>query len=115
MTVTQYIDSIATFLEANLSLYAPITIGRLTADRKSIAIRIMPSGNTKHYDSTRARDISYQILAKSNSHSEAITTLEDIAYKLEEIGAEVYSEPSYLQEDEQGFIYTSAYKDILDK
>lgn len=115
MTITEYIDFIATFLESNINLYARIEIGRLTSDLKSIAIRIMPSGNTKHYDSTRARDISFQILTKSNNHSEAISALEDIAFKLQEIGVEVYSEPSYLYEDEQGYIYTSAYRDILDK
>lgn len=111
MTLLEYIKTVKKEIELNAQPFSIIELGALSTERKSIAIRPMPSGGgVSYHKGPRMRDIQFQVLAKSPSQSEVINTLDRIATNLEEFGAEVYSEPNYLSRDEQGYIYTCAFK-----
>jgi len=107
MMINLYILELINFLKTELSLYADVKIGQLSTDQESIALRVMPSGNTNYYAGKRTRHLQFQILTKSRNYNTASNTLEQIADKLIEYGCDVYSEPSFLQKDEQGYVCTA--------
>nr|WP_072513819.1 hypothetical protein [Ndongobacter massiliensis] len=113
MTILSYVDDVIKFLSANCTLFSPIVVGHLRAERRSIALRIMPSNGREHYAGERERPISFQILTKSPDQQEALQALEEICEALLNRDIRVYSEPSYLQEDEQSYIYTAAFEGRL--
>ena len=108
MSLVDYFRELAKKVEDELSLDKPINLGRLTTDRESIALRIMPGGSESYYAGKRSRNINFQVLVKSEKQTQAINTIEKIVDKLIENDCDVYSEPSYLQSDEQGYIYRTA-------
>lgn len=108
MSLVDYFRELAKKIEEELSLDSPVSLGRLTTDRESIALRIMPGGSESYYAGKRSRNINFQVLVKSEKQTKAINTIERIVDKLIENDCDVYSEPSYLQSDEQGYIYTTA-------
>lgn len=108
-----YLEGIKNLLENKLSLFASVKFGKLDKSNKSIAIRLMPSSSTSNYQDSRTREIQFQILSKSPSQVEALISLEAIANTLEQEGIEVYTEPHYLDSDEQGYTYSSSYKDEI--
>ena len=93
-----------------MSLISRVRLGKLGKENKSIALRVMPSNNLHFYEGQRDINLSYQVLVKSDSQLEALKEIENIAEYLITKGSEVYSEPSYLEEDEQGYTYTVALK-----
>lgn len=118
----EFYKSLKAYLEASLSLFAPIALSGLSTDAKSIAVVPMPtaSGN-RFYDSQRQRVVQIQILTKTTDQKEAMNTLENIAdllcegyfdikgYHLD--GVDVYSEPSYLEKTQKNeYIYTAAFR-----
>lgn len=108
MSLVDYFRELTEKIEEELSLDKPINLGRLTTNRESIALRIMPGGSESYYAGKRSRNINFQVLVKSEKQTEAINTIEKIVDKLIENDCDMYSEPSYLQSDEQGYIYTTA-------
>ena len=108
MSLVDYFRELAKKIEEELSLDKPINLGRLTVDKESIALRIMPGGSESYYAGKRSRNINFQILVKSEKQTQAINTIEKIVDKLIKNDCDVYSEPSYLQSDEQGYTYTAA-------
>lgn len=111
MTLFEYLTAVKQHIEMTANPYATIELGTLSTNRQSIAIRSMPSGGgTRYHLGPRVRDLQFQVLAKSPNQAEVINTLDRIVTKLEEFGAEVYSEPNLLSKDEQGYTYTSAFK-----
>lgn len=113
MSVVDHLLNLVNRLQNDLTLYANINLGRLSIDVKSIALRVMPSGNVNYYQGKRSREVMFQILAKSNDQIQAIKALEQIADKLVELDCEVYTEPSYLQQDEQGYTYTASFRTFI--
>ncbi|MGE9994813.1 hypothetical protein ACQRBK_07250 [Peptoniphilaceae bacterium SGI.137] len=114
MTILAYVEEIIQFLVAKCSLFAPVVAGHLRAEKRSLAIRIMPSAGRANYAGERERPIRFQILSKSPDQQEALRVLEDICEALADRDIRVYSEPSYLQEDEQSYIYTAAFEGHVD-
>lgn len=114
MTVYEFIDSTVKSLMSDLQLISVVRIGKLSADFKSIAIRLMPSDNTYFYAGQRDVTLRYQILVKSDYHKEAIQEIEKITQYLNDyIGSMVYIEPNYVSEDEQGYIYQAAFEHTI--
>lgn len=112
MRIATEIDEIIKALNEQ-DLIAKVNVGRLTKDYKSIAIRLMPSSNTGYYKGQRSIALTYQVLVKSDNQLEALKEIEFISEYLMLNGSTIYVEPFYLQEDEQGYIYScSLRKDI---
>lgn len=112
MRISSYLDSIYLMIKKEYTDY-DVTLGLLSKSLKSIAIVLMPTGNKSFYQGDRDINLQYQILVKSINHRQALQISEKIASKLLLGGNEVYSEPSFLSEDEQGCIYTTAYRKII--
>lgn len=110
ISITVKLLELTKILQDELKLFSTINLGKLSTERKSIALRVMPSGNVNYYGGNRSRELLFQVLTKSPNQVEAITTLEEIANKLIENECEVYSEPSFIQQDEQGYIYSASLR-----
>jgi len=109
MTIILHLLGLINRLKNDLTLYANVELGQLSTATKSIALRIMPSTSENYYSDDRTKSISFQILTKSDNLSQTINMLEQITDKLIEYGCNVYTEIAYLQQDEQGYIYTASF------
>lgn len=120
-----FLDRVMDYLEANLSLYAPIRVGIL-GDGDSIAIRPTPGMPPQGYlTGDRLRVYSFQVLTQHQKPNIALGTLEAIAQALSglENGAitssdgsfsfvscEVYTQPNFVEVTSQGVhVYTAIF------
>lgn len=105
MIISEYVDSLRTKIQDNISDLPIIRLGRLSNDDKAISLRIMPSNSLKFYDNDKSINLSLQVLSKSKSQLEALRMAEKVTKYLDDEGMRIIQEPSYLDEDEQGYIY----------
>ena len=90
-----------------------VDIGKLGESNKAIAVRTTPSGNLYLYNGKRAPQFNFQVLVKAPNHKECLTVITNVTAKLEYIGFDVYVEPSYLEEVNQGVIYNVLFTSYL--
>lgn len=111
MDAITFLTQKVSYLQQVAQPFAPISIGTLPPARKALAIRLMPSGRGQEFQSKeRVQNISFQVLAKSDDQVEALSSLTLIADKLELIDVQTYTEPNFLQQDEQSYIYTASFR-----
>lgn len=111
MTINEYVSELANNIQLNFNVKCTISV--LDSDRECTAIRVMPSGNTRFYDENRAINLTFQLLVKAEKQSRAAMLIGLIGDYLDKQGAYIYSEPSYLQHDEQGYIYTASFNTTI--
>lgn len=112
MRISSYLDEVYLMIKKEYKDY-DVTLGKLSKSLRSIAIVLMPTGNRIFYQGHRDINLQYQILVKSINHRQALQISEKITNELITDGNEVYSEPSFLSQDEQACIYTTAYTKII--
>lgn len=111
MNMQTFFEETIGYVGSSVQLYAPVVIGKLSTNPRSIAFRLMPSApGDRFFSGSRMRGIQFQVLTKSPDQLEAMNTLEAISDALESMDIEVTSEPNYLSSDEQGWTYTAAFR-----
>lgn len=111
MNIQTFFEQTIQSISSSVPLYAPVVIGKLSTNPRSIAFRLMPSApGDRFFTGDRMRGVQFQVLTKSPDQLQAMNTLESISDSLEELGIEVTSEPNYLSSDEQGWTYTAAFR-----
>lgn len=110
MSITQYLDTLILGLAMTMQLpETTFAIGGLTADSRSIAIRLMPSTSSHYYAGDRGRRVAFQALVKDQKQKDTVNLIDELTEALTSMDATIYTEPSYLQDDEQGYIYTASF------
>ena len=111
MTVVEFLNYVIEYINLSVRPYAPFSIGSLSSENKALAIRLMPIGRGQEYQSgDRDKLVQFQVLSKSNNQLQALSTLSQIAEKLEEKGIQTYVEPNFIQQDNQAYIYSAAFR-----
>jgi len=111
MRIEQYVSELANNIQSLYSVKCTISV--LDSDRECVAIRVMPSGNTRFYDENRAINLTFQLLVKAEKQSRTAMLIGLISEYINKTGADIYTEPSYLQHDEQGYIYTASFNTTI--
>ncbi|UNP84826.1 minor capsid protein [Bacillus mycoides] len=133
------IDSIKKHLTSNLSpsiMFAPVKadmldIGANNKQKKSIAVRMIPSAPGEQYFEGEIKNKQFQILVKSENQLEVITSIEAIAEALNNvhrcvfnaidssytlIRLNVYVEPNFVEKTAANeWIYTALFSVELEK
>lgn len=112
MRIYKYIDYLKELLKSQNTSFK-VNIGKLSPELNSIAIILMPSTNQYFYQGQRDINVQVQILVKSFDQEIALKISEQIADLFISEGLEVYSEPSFAYQDEQAYVYTTAYRKII--
>ncbi|MFL8888693.1 hypothetical protein [Helcococcus kunzii] len=107
MRVDEYINQLANNIHDKFNVKT--VISTLTSDEECVAVRVLPSGNLRYYDKNRDINLSFQILVKSKKQSRTAMLIGLISEYLDKNGAYIYVEPSYLEHDERGYIYTASF------
>lgn len=120
-------ESIKEYLNAGLTLYAPISLNGLTSKTESISLRSIPTNaDGIAYDKKKSRLDMFQIMTKSINQKTAMNTIELIAELLNNadfedadsnmIYCEIYSEPSFLEKTNSNeYIFTSVFFAEIEK
>lgn len=93
-----------------------VKIGLLPLDERSACIRLMPSGNgPRYYNGAREQTMLFQVLVKSPDQLEALTQCQAVTDELEQLGMETYTEPNFLQKEQQSYIYQASFQTMIHK
>lgn len=121
-----FLDRVIDYIEANVSLYAPMRVGILSDD-DSIAIRPTPSTPPEGYlIGDRARNFPFQVLTQHSQANISYQTLEAITEALDGlrneaitssdgsfvfVKCEVYTGPNFVEVTSRGkHIYTAIFQ-----
>lgn len=114
--IKDLLERIALHLTQTGALNAQITIGNLSTNTESIALRLAPSGNgARFFDASRDEPVQLQALVKSANQLTAINVLDIVKDALESIDIQTYVQPNFVEQDEKGYIYTAIFQTTLHK
>jgi hypothetical protein len=122
----ELLDKIIDYIEANVSLNAPIEVGVLNNDPSAVCVRLTPSNSRVAYmDNGRVYQMSFQVLVKDIDQAEAIREIDEITTVLDQlthdditledsrfqfISCEVYTIPNFVEKTEHDeYIYTALF------
>jgi Bacteriophage minor capsid protein len=127
-----FLDRVKEFLQARVTLNAPIIFGVLDSSTSSIAIRQTPSSVLNRYsDRGKTFEFSFQVLVKDINHKKAYDTIQAIFEALDGlpndsiqsqdgsfsfIKCECYTLPNFVEKTGQNeYIYTAIFHAELEK
>jgi hypothetical protein len=126
-----FLDRVKEYLQANVTLNAPIVFGVLDAASSSIAIRQTPSSVLNRYsDSGKTFIFAFQVLVKDKNHKTAYDTIQAIFEALDGlpndaivsndgsftfVKCECYTLPNFVEKTEHDeYIYTAIFQSELE-
>jgi hypothetical protein len=129
---SDFIDDMASHLEANLSLFTSLSVDVLPEDLNAITIRRTPSApGTRYLDETKEWVMAFQVLVKHQEQWQSIQTMNEIAIHLDQLApnavipadgsyeftkCEIYTMPTLVEKDSRGsYIYTALFNAIIFK
>jgi hypothetical protein len=125
----EFLLSLADHLEAQLTLFAPVKIGSLDLEPKAISIRQAPApAGVRYMNRSMIKNVTVQLLAKSESQGEVMDTMELMTQSLELSSGEltvtgydfikcgVYTEPNFVEKTSNNeYLYTALFQAELIK